>query len=69
MLHSDICPGIEISTTQDKSPDFDQNLKVGSWDYLEQILTVMVTFVYAIIVLVISVLNISPVTDPIMTKF
>ena len=23
--HSDICPGIEISTTEDKSPDFDQN--------------------------------------------
>ena len=47
MLHIDICPGIEISPTEDKSPDFDQNLKVCSWDYVELISTVAMTFVQA----------------------
>ena len=51
-------------------PDFDQTLKVGSWDPLEQIPTVMVTFVQATFVPETFVLfrNISPVTDPILTK-
>ena len=70
MLHSDICPGIEISTTEDKSPDFDQNLKVGSWDYLELISTIAMTFVQATFVpaTFVHIRNISAVTDPILTK-
>ena len=51
-------------------PDFDQTLKVGSWDPLEQIPTGTVTFVHATFVPETFVLfrNISPVTDPILTK-
>ena len=66
MLHSDICPGIEISKTEDKSPDFDQNLKVGSWDYLELISTVAVTFVEATFVL--ATLSISEISQLLLTR-
>ena len=37
-------------------PDFDQTLKVGSWEYLEQIPIVTVTFVQATFVLEIFVI-------------
>ena len=50
--------------------NFDQALKIGSWNDLEQILTVTVTFVQAIFVLAtfVHIRNISAVTDPILTK-
>ena len=64
-----------MSTTEDKSPDFDQNIKVGSWDYLELISTIAMTFVQATVVQTAFVLatfvhirNISAATDPILTK-
>ena len=51
-------------------PDFDQALNVVSWDYLEQILAVPVTFVQATFVLVtfVHIKIISAVTDPILMK-
>ena len=51
-------------------PDFDQTLKVGSWEHLEQVPTVTVTFVQATFVLAtfVHIRNISAVTDPILTK-
>ena len=50
--------------------DFDQTLKVGSWEHLEQIPTVTVTFVQATFVLMtfVHIRNISTVTDPILMK-
>ena len=51
-------------------PDFDQTLKVGSWDSREQIPNVTVTFVQATFVpkTIFFFRNISPLTDPILTK-
>ena len=56
-------------------PDFDETLQVGSWEHLEQIPTVTVTYVLAIFVQATFVLetfvhirNISAVTDLILTK-
>ena len=56
-------------------PDADDTLQVGSWEHLEQIPTVTVTFVQAIFVQATFVLvtfvhirNISAVTDTIWTK-
>ena len=51
-------------------PDFDQTLKIGSWDHLEQILIVTVTFDWTIFVLATFVhfRNVSAVTEPIWTK-
>ena len=56
-------------------PDFDQTLKVDSWDPLQQMSTVTVTFVQATFVQATFVLttfvhisNISAVTGPILTK-
>ena len=51
-------------------PNFDETLKVGSWEDLKQIPTVRLTFVQAIFVLAtfVQVKNISAVTDPIFTK-
>ena len=51
-------------------PDFDQTLKVGSWDPLEQIPTAMMTFVQATFVLVtfFYIKNMLAVTDLILTK-
>ena len=50
--------------------DLDQTLKAGSWDNLQQIPTVMVTFVEATYVLATFVhnSNISAITDSIWTK-
>ena len=47
--------------------DFDETLQVGSWEHLEQIPTVTVTFVQATFVLVtfVHIRNISAVTDTI----
>ena len=53
--HGDICPGNicprDICPYQEylssNWPDFDETLKIGSWEHLEQIPTVMVTFVQA----------------------
>ena len=46
-------------------PDFDQTLKVGSWEHLKQIPTVTVTFVQSTFVLApfVHIKNISAVTD------
>ena len=46
-------------------PDFDQTLKVYSWDLIEQIPTAMMTFVQATFVLAtfVHIKNISAVTD------
>ena len=41
-----ICPYQEYLSSN--SPDFDETLKIGSWEHLEQIQTVTVTFVQAI---------------------
>ena len=54
--HGDICPGNicprNICPYQEyissNWPDFDETLKIGSWKHLEQISTVMVTFVQEI---------------------
>ena len=50
--------------------DLDEPLKVGSWEHLEQILTVLVTFVLTAFVLVtfVHIRNISGVTDLILMK-
>ena len=47
------------------SSDFDETLKVGSCEHLEQIPTVRVTFVLATFV---HIRNILAVTDPILMK-
>ena len=69
----DICPYQEYLSCY--WPDFDETLQVGSWEHLEQIPTVTVTFVRAIFVQATFVLvtfvhirNISAVTDTIWTK-
>ena len=51
-------------------PDYDETLKIGSLEHLEQIPTVMLTFVKATFVLVTFVhfRKISAVTDMILTK-
>ena len=51
-------------------PYFDGTLNVGSWEHLEQIPTVTVTFVQATFVQVtfIHIKNISDVTDSILMK-
>ena len=50
-------------------PDFDETLKGGSWEHIEQITTVTVTFVQATFVKVtfVHIRNISTVTDMIWT--
>ena len=52
-------------------PDFVQTLKVGSWDHLQQMLNVMVTFVHVTFVLItfVHIGNISVLTDPNLTFF
>ena len=57
------------------SADFDETLKVGSWEHLEQTPTVTVTFVQAtfvratfVLVTFVHIKNISAVTDPILMK-
>ena len=51
-------------------PDFDDNLNVGSWEHIEQISTVTMTFVQATFVLVtfVHIRSISAVTDTIWAK-
>ena len=75
--HSDICPRnicpCDICPYQEYLscywPDFDQTLKVDSWDNLELISTVMATFFQAMFVLATAhIRNISAVTDMILTK-
>ena len=50
-------------------PNFDQTLKVASWEHLEQMPTVMMTFVQATHVLTtfVYISNISAITDSILT--
>ena len=50
--------------------DFDKTLNIGSWEHLEQIPTVTVTFVQTTFVLmtVVHIRKISDVTDPILMK-
>ena len=64
----DICPHQEYLSFY--WPDFDETLQVGSWEHLEKIATVTVTFVQATFVLVtfVHIRNISAVTDTIWTK-
>ena len=61
---------VTTPTQQQRNFDFDQTLKVDSWDHFEQIPTVLATFVEATMVLAIFVhiRIISAVTDPILTK-
>ena len=72
--HGNICPG-GICTYQEYLscywPDFDETLKVASWEHLEQILTVTVTVVQATFahVTFVHIKNISAVTDLILMKF
>ena len=49
----------------------DETLKEGSWEHLEHITTVPVTFVQATFVIVtfVHIRNISAVTNPILTNF
>ena len=65
----DICPYQEYIRCY--WPYFDQTLKVGSWDHLEQIPTVTETFIQATFVLAafVHIRNISSVTRQILTKF
>ena len=49
-------------------PDFDGTLQVGSWEHLEQIPTVTVTFVQAIFVQATFVLVISGISQLLLTK-
>ena len=51
-------------------PDFDENLKIGSWEHLEHIPTARVTFVQATFdqVTFVHLRNISAGSDPILTK-
>ena len=64
----DICPYQEYLSCY--WPDFDETLQVGSWEHLEQIPTVTVTFVQATFVLVtfVHIRNISAVTDTVKGK-
>ena len=50
--------------------NFDETLKVVSWEHLEQIPTVTATFVLTTIIQVtfVHIWNISAVSDPIWTK-
>ena len=69
----DICPGIicpgDICPYQEYLscywPDFDETLKVASWEHLEQILTIKLTFFQAAFVLgmFVHIRNISADTD------
>ena len=65
----DICPYQEYLSSN--WPDFDETLKIGSWEHLEQIPTVMVTFVQATFILAtfVHIRNISALTDPIWWNF
>ena len=69
ICQGNICPG-NICPYQEYlswySPDFDQTLKVSSWDHLGHMPAVMVTFVQGAFDLATFVhsTNISPVTDP-----
>ena len=71
--NSDICPR-NIYPQQEYLncywPDLVETLKVASWEHLEQIQNIKLTFVQATVVLVTSVhiKNISAVTDPILIK-
>ena len=51
-------------------PDFDETLKVASWEHLEQIPTIKLTFVQATFVLAtfVHIRNISAVNDLILMK-
>ena len=51
-------------------PDFNQTVMVGSWDPLEQIPTVILTFVQATVVLatIVHIRNTSAVTSSTLTK-
>ena len=76
--HGDICPGNicpgDICPYQQYLScywsDFDQILKVGSWDLFEHISTFKMTFVQATFVLAtfVHIRNISAVTNLILTK-
>ena len=69
----DICPifgSINFWEPTYFGPNFDETLQVGSWEHLEQIPTLRVTFVHATFVLAtfVHIRNISAVTDPILMK-
>ena len=64
----DICPYKEYLSSY--WPDYDQTLKVDSWDPLELIPTVMAPFdqVSFVLATFFHIRNFSAVTDPILTK-
>ena len=64
----DICPNQEYLSSN--WTDFDETLKIGSWEHQEQIPTVTVTFVQATFFLVtfVHIRSISAVTYPILMK-
>ena len=70
--HVYICPG-DICPYQEYLscywPDFDENLKVASWEHWEQFPTAMLRFVQATFALVtfVHISNMSAVTGPILT--
>ena len=76
--HGDICPGNicprDICPYQEylssNWPNFDETLKIGSWEHLEQIPTVVVTLVLAKFAqaIVVHIRNILAVADLILTK-
>ena len=73
ICHSNICPGNICPYKEYISchwPDFNQTLKVSSWNHLSQMLIVTVTFVRATFLLAtfVHIRNISAVTEHILTK-
>ena len=64
----DICPYQEYLSSN--WPNFDETLKIGSWEHLQQIPTVWGTFVQTTFVQMtfVHIRNISSVTDPILAK-
>ena len=64
----DICPYLEYLSCY--LPDFDETFNVASWEHLEHIPTIKLTFVKATFVLetFVHIRNISAVTDLILMK-
>ena len=69
-VHTTFVLGTFVHIRNISGPDYDETLKIGSLEHLEQIPTVTLTFVQATFVLVtfVHIRNISVVTDTIWTK-
>ena len=73
ICQDNICPGDICSDQEYLScycTDFDETVQVASWEHLEQIPTIKLTFVQATFVLVtfVHISNFSAGTDPILMK-